>query len=151
MAGCWCLTAGESTLRDYWLRAVSLDHEVERLPYGPASALAWGPGGALVLCSAWAREPAYWKRATPPQLWLDPDGGGEWRRLLPGQTAGLAWPMWVNGRIVFVGDQDGVGNLYSVDSTGADLQQHTDHEDADGFARTPAPMGSASSITPWGT
>ncbi|MEJ7702397.1 MAG: hypothetical protein WKF47_01365 [Geodermatophilaceae bacterium] len=66
--------AGENTLRDHWLRAISLDREVERLPYGPASALAWGRGGALVLCSAWAREPAHWKRyrgGTAPQLWLD--------------------------------------------------------------------------------
>ncbi|MDQ4038592.1 MAG: PDZ domain-containing protein [Actinomycetota bacterium] len=136
--------AGEHTLRDHWLRAVSLDGEVERLPYGPASALAWGPEGALVLCSAWAREPAQWKRyrgGTAPQLWLDPDGSGTWRRLLPELTAGLAWPMWVHGRIAFVSDHDGVGNLYSVDREGADLRPHTEHEDADGYVRNPSTDG----------
>lgn len=136
--------AGENTLRDHWLRAISLDREVERLPYGPASALAWGPGGALVLCSAWAREPAHWKRyrgGTAPQLWLDSDGHGDWQRLLPGLTSGLAWPMWVDGRIVFLSDHEGIGNLYSVGPTGADLQRHTDHSQAQGYVRTPSTDG----------
>ncbi len=136
--------AGESTLRDHWLRAVSLDHEVERLPYGPASALTWGPDGALVLGSAWAREPAQWKRyrgGTAPQLWLDPDGTGTWRRLLPELKSGLAWPMWIGDRIVFVSDHEGIGNLYSVDPAGADLRRHTDHTEAEGYVRNPSSDG----------
>jgi len=136
--------AGENTLRDHWLRAVSLDHDVERLPYGPASALSWGPGGALVLGSAWSREPAHWKRyrgGTAPQLWLDPAGNGDWRRLLPELTAGLAWPMWVDERIVFVSDHEGVGNLYSVDPNGTELRRLTDHQDGDGYVRNPSTDG----------
>jgi len=136
--------AGENTLRDHWLRAISLDREVERLPYGPASALAWGRGGALVLCSAWAREPAHWKRyrgGTAPQLWLDPDGSGAWTRLLPELTAGLAWPMWIDGRIAFVSDHEGVGNLFSIDRGGADLRRHTDHDDTTGYVRNPSTDG----------
>ncbi|MDQ3735620.1 MAG: PDZ domain-containing protein [Actinomycetota bacterium] len=133
--------AGESTLRDHWLRAVSLDYEVDRLPHGPASALTWGPDGALVLCSAWTREPAQWKRyrgGTAPQLWLDPEGSGDWRRLLPELTAGLAWPMWIGDRIVFVSDHEGIGNLYSVDAAGEQLRRHTDHTEAEGYVRNPS-------------
>ncbi|MBA3339825.1 MAG: PDZ domain-containing protein [Geodermatophilaceae bacterium] len=136
--------AGQGTLRDHWLRAISLDGEIERLPYGPASALAWGPGGVLVLCSAWAREPAHWKRyrgGTAPQLWLDPGGSGDWLRLLPELTAGLAWPMWVDGRIVFLSDHEGIGNLYSVGPTGGDLQRHTQHSEQQGYVRNPSTDG----------
>jgi len=136
--------AGENTLRDHWLRAISLDHTIERLPYGPASTLAWGPDGALVLCSAWAREPAQWKRyrgGTAPQLWLDSDGSGAWSRLLPELTAGLAWPMWIDGRIAFVSDHEGVGNLYSVARDGSDLRPHTDHDDTTGYVRNPSTDG----------
>lgn len=136
--------AGESTLRDHWLRAVTLDNEVERLPYGPGSALGWGPGGGLVLCSAWAREPAHWKRyrgGTAPKLWLDRDGSGDWQRLLPDITAGLAWPMWIGERIAFVSDHEGIGNLYSVTADGEDLRRHTDHTANDGYVRNPSSDG----------
>lgn len=51
--------AGEDSLRAHWLKSVWPDGSVRRLPYGPASALAVHPGGAVVLGSVWTREPAH--------------------------------------------------------------------------------------------
>ncbi len=136
--------AGEDTLRDHWLKAVGPDGSLRRLPYGPASALAVHPGGAVVLGSAWAREPAYWKRyrgGTAPTLWIDRDGSGQFVRLLPQITAGMVAPMWIGDRIAFCSDHEGVGNLYSVTAAGEDLRRHTDHRPDDGYVRNPAGDG----------
>lgn len=128
---------GESMLRDRWLKAVDLDGAVERLPYGPALALARGNGGTVV-GSVWYREPAHWKRyrgGTAGQLWIDRGGTGEYERLLAELTAGLAWPMWLEGRLAFVSDHEGVGNLYSVTADGTDIRAHTHHEADQGYVR----------------
>ena len=37
-------------------------------------------------------------------------------------------PMWIGGRVWFLGDGDGVGNLYSCRPDGSELRRHTDHE-----------------------
>src|SRR6185437_9490437 len=48
-------------------------------------------------------------------------------------------PMIVDGRLVFLSDHEGTGNLYSTALDGGDLRRHTDH---DGFyARNPATDG----------
>ena len=137
-------SAGEDTLRDTWARVVGLDGSTRRLPYGPVSAIAAHPGGAIVLASAWSREPAHWKRyrgGTAPQLWIDRDGSGEFVRLLPEITAGLAAPMWIGDRLVFCSDHEGVANLYSVTADGADLRRHTHHQADDGYVRNPSSDG----------
>ncbi|WP_018348506.1 S41 family peptidase [Longispora albida] len=100
------------------------------LPHGLASTIAYGPGGAVVLGRNTA-DPARWKRyrgGTVGDLWIDPDGGGQFRRLV--QIAGnLAGPCWIGDRIYFLSDHQGVGNVYSCLPDGGGLRRHTDHED----------------------
>ncbi|CAN5832513.1 S41 family peptidase [soil metagenome] len=129
---------GEPVLRDVWLKAIDLEGAIERLAYGPASALARGDDGTIVVGSAWNREPAHWKRyrgGTAPQIWIDRGGTGDFERLLPEITAGLAWPTWLEGRVAFVSDHEGVGNLYSVAPDGTDLRKHTHHNADQGYVR----------------
>jgi tricorn protease len=103
----------------------------EELPVGPCRDLSWAPGGGGLAIVRNAYDPARWKRyrgGTAGQLWVDRAGDGKFRRLLADLDTNLAQPMWVGGRIYFVSDHEGVGNLYSVRPTGADLRRHTDHD-----------------------
>ncbi|MBT2521687.1 S41 family peptidase [Arthrobacter sp. ISL-28] len=107
----------------------------EELPFGPVESVAFGPEVGdekpVVVASVLSREPAWWKRyrgGTAGKLWIDADGNSEFERLLPDLEGNLADPMWVDGRIAFLSDHEGYGNLYSVLPNGSDLRRHTDHE-----------------------
>ena len=52
------------------------------------------------------------------------------RRVLAGLDSQFASPMLVGGRLAFLSDHEGTGNLYSCALDGTDLRRHTDH---DGF------------------
>ncbi|QCB98129.1 peptidase S41 [Arthrobacter sp. PAMC25564] len=108
----------------------------QALPFGPVESVAFGPvvgdERPVVLASVLAREPAWWKRyrgGGGGKLWIDGDGNGEFERLAPELDGNLADPMWVEGRIAFLSDHEGYGNLYSVLPNGTGLRRHTDHED----------------------
>ncbi|MFD7547222.1 S41 family peptidase [Streptomyces sp. NPDC059816] len=100
-----------------------------RLPWGPVSDLALAPldgePKTLLLTGKPPHEPAAWKRyrgGATGRLWLH----GE--RLLEGLGGHLESPMIVAGRIAFLSDHEGIGNLYSCRPDGTDLRRHTDHD-----------------------
>ncbi|MGZ5714252.1 MAG: S41 family peptidase [Caldimonas sp.] len=100
------------------------------LPYGQVNHLAFGPGERRVIGRNTA-DPARWKRyrgGTAGALWVDAEGDGSFRRM--SELAGnVTCPMWLDGRIWYLGDAEGVGNLYSCRPDGSDIRRHTDHED----------------------
>lgn len=108
----------------------------QELLFGPVESVAFGPvvgdERPVVLASVLSREPAWWKRyrgGAAGKLWIDADGNGEFVRLAAALDGNLTDPLWVKGRIAFLSDHEGYGNLYSVLPNGSDLRRHTDHED----------------------
>ena len=105
----------------------------ERVPLGQAQHLVSGPGGRRLIGRN-TIDPARWKRyrgGTAGHLWVESAAcDGQFRRMseLPGN---LTSPMWLGtgaaARVAFLGDGEGVGNLYSCTPEGTDLQRHTDH------------------------
>ncbi|MCC3271862.1 PDZ domain-containing protein [Arthrobacter zhangbolii] len=119
-----------------WAYTVPLDGTAPvKLPYGPVETIAEGPAVGderpMVIGSMLTREQAWWKRyrgGTAGKLWIDADGNGEFVRLVPELDGNLSDPMWIDGRVVFLSDHEGYGNLYSVTPQGTDLRRHTDFE-----------------------
>jgi len=123
-------THGQPFFRNYRAFTLSVDGGLpEMLPYGQVNHLAFGPGKAMVIGRNTA-DPARWKRyrgGTAGHLWIDADGGGNFRRMK--KLAGnITSPMWIGKRVWFLSDAEGVGNLYSCRPDGADVRRHTDHD-----------------------
>lgn len=126
---------GQPSHAHRWAYAVAHDGTARRLPYGPVGGVAHGPAGAVLLLSAGGGEAAWWKRyrgGLAGKLWLDADGSGEFSRFLPELNGNLSSPMWVEDRIAFLSDHEGVGDLYSVLPDGTDLRRHA-VDATDGF------------------
>jgi tricorn protease len=119
----------------------------ERMPLGAIDHLAFGPGGRRLIGRN-TGDPARWKRyrgGRVGQLWVEDEGevqrepsAPRFRRMTE-LTGNVSCPMWVGHRIYFVGDGEGVANLFSVTPDGRDLQRHTQH--ADWFVRHAASDG----------
>ena len=103
----------------------------KQINLGLARAISFGPEGGLVIGRN-TDDPARWKRyrgGTAGQIWIDRHGSGVFQPLLD-LHSNLASPLWLpggspEGRIYFISDHQGAGNLYSVLPDGADLQRHT--------------------------
>jgi tricorn protease len=132
------------------------DLSVANLP--PAGGESDGTAGTVALLTGtWGSfnsDPAYWKRyrgGTAGRLWLGPATalvsakqatgqhdapvqqavsrpGRPFRRLMADLPGQFASPMLVGGRLAFLSDHEGTGNIYSCAPDGTGLQRHTDHD-----------------------
>ncbi|MEK6238356.1 MAG: hypothetical protein N2C14_26870, partial [Planctomycetales bacterium] len=112
----------------------------EVLPIGSALTVSHGPQGGMVLGRN-CLDSARWKRyrgGLSGDLWIDRDGDGDFQRLLQ-LDGNPTCPLWLDERIYFVSDHEGIGNLYSCDLFGQDLTRHTE-EDAF-YVRNPSSDG----------
>ncbi|WP_393081942.1 S41 family peptidase [Streptomyces sp. LN704] len=113
-----------------WAHSVPTDGDPGgNLPWGPVADIAVadidGERRTLLLTGKPPHDPAAWKRyrgGAMGRLWL------HGQRLLAGIDGHLDSPMFVGGRIAFLSDHEGIGNLYSCAYDGSDLRRHTDHD-----------------------
>ena len=125
--------SGQSFDRFTWAYRVPADTGApRRLAFGPVADVALAPGARAVLNGSWGRDPAFWKRyrgGTSGRLWTAA-AEGPFRRILADLRGQFASPMLTRGRLAFLSDHEGTGNLYSCQLDGSDLRRHSDH---DGF------------------
>ncbi len=90
---------------------------------------------SIALLTSSYQDPAFWKRyrgGTSGRLWVaDQAADGSqptFRRLLADLRGQFFSPMLAGGRLAFISDFEGVGNIYSCALDGTDLRRHTDHD-----------------------
>lgn len=88
------------------------------------------PGGKGVVVGRHRWDLSRWKRykgGLAGELWVDAEGSGSWKRIFADRTEGFAYPIWQGGRLWFLSDMEGHGNLYSCDPDGGDVRRETNH------------------------
>ena len=106
------------------------------LPYGPVADLSLGAGQVALLngnFGSFGADPAHRKRyrgGTAGRLWVGSPAGGDtpFRRVLADLPGQFASPMIAGGRLAFLSDHEGTGNIYSCAPDGTGLRRHTDHD-----------------------
>jgi tricorn protease len=126
-----------------WAYAIPLEGAPpRRLPFGPVVDLALEETGTALLTGRMNNEPAYWKRyrgGTRGKLWTASAEDPLFTRVLAGLDGQLACPMLIGGRLFFLSDHEGTGNVYSCALDGGGVRRHTDHDGM--YARNPSTDG----------
>jgi tricorn protease len=138
----FCSDAGAPFVRETVAFRVDAEGgEPVALGIGHAVSIDVAAGGTTVVGRN-ALDPARWKRyrgGTAGHLWVDARGDGTYQRICRELNGNLVWPMWLDGRVFFLSDHEGIGNIYSVAPDGGDLRRHTDERDY--YVRFPATDG----------
>src|SRR5580692_9574953 len=132
-----------------WAYAVPRDAPPRRLPFGPVVDLALtGSATALLTGRMGSSDMAGWKRyrgGTAGKLWTataadpPPTSPSPFTRILADLRTQFGSPMLIGGRLFFLSDHEGTGNIYSCALDGTDLARHSDHDGA--YARNPSTDG----------
>ena len=99
------------------------------LNLGPATAI--GYNGRKVVLGRNNGDPARWKRyrgGTAGTLWLSANGK-TFTKILTRLKTNLTNPLWIDNRIYFISDHQGIGNIFSVNANGSQIRKHTEHKD----------------------
>jgi tricorn protease len=135
--------AGQPESQFTWAYAVPVEGAPpRRLPFGPVTDLALAETGTALLTGRLGGEPAYWKRyrgGSAGKLWTASAEDPLFTRILADLDGQVSAPMLVGGRLFFVSDHEGTGNIYSCALDGSGVRRHTDHDGM--YARNPATDG----------
>ena len=72
-----------------------------------------------------------YKGGTARQVWKYTEGSEEAVKLTTDYDGESHHPMFFQNRVYFISDRDGMMNIWSIDTNGGDLTQHTEHTDFD--------------------
>lgn len=118
-----------------------------QLAVGRALGIAFDQDDDRVLIERNRQDTARWKRyrgGTVGDVWIGSLAKASFRRLLDIEAqldgAGPVQPVFCAGRVYFVSDKDGIGNVWSTTPEGSDLRQHTHGREY--FVRTLRASGS---------
>ncbi len=135
--------AGQPETYLTWAYAVQVEGgPPRRLPFGPVGDLALEDAGTALLTGRMNNEPAYWKRyrgGTRGKLWTATEQDPLFTRVLADLDGQLASPMLIGGRLFFLSDHEGTGNIYSAALDGTGIRRHTDHDGM--YVRNPSTDG----------
>jgi tricorn protease len=112
------------------------------LPFGAVTDLAVEEAGTVLLTGSVAGEYAFWKRyrgGRIGRLWLATPADPLFTQILADLGGQLASPMVLGGRLFFLSDHEGTGNVYSCALDGTGVRRHTDHDGM--YARNPSTDG----------
>ena len=133
----FCSNHGQPFFRNWHAYTLALlpGSVPQRVPLGQINHLAFSASGRRVIGRNTV-DPARWKRyrgGTAGHLWMeDAVQRGRFTRL-SALRGNITSPLWLNERLYFISDGEGVGQLYSCAPDGQDLRRHTDH--AEFYAR----------------
>ncbi len=102
----------------------------EPMPAGLATSISFGPNAGKVILRN-MNDLAHWKRyrgGMTGDIWIDSGGKGKFRRLFK-LNGNVTQPRWIGERIYFISDHLGVGNIFSCNLKGKDIQSHTNYQD----------------------
>ncbi len=124
-------TSHYSTLPDLQLVSIDLESRVHtRVPLSQASEGVYDDSGDTLFFV----RPGYhrnvtkrYQGGTARKIWKFARDASEAEVLTPDYAGGSHSPMWWNGRVYFISDRDGTMNIWSMDSDGGTLEQHTNH------------------------
>src|ERR1051326_7153576 len=135
--------AGQPASYLAWAYAIPLEGAPpRRLPFGPVADLALEETGTALLTGRMNNELAFWKRyrgGTRGKLWTASHGDPLFTRVLADVDGQLSCPMLIGGRLFFLSDHEGTGNIYSCAPDGTGIRRHTDHDGM--YARNPSTDG----------
>ena len=112
------------------------------LPFGAVNDVAIEQAGTALLTGSVAGEPAFWKRyrgGRVGRLWTATEQDPLFTRVLADTGGQLASPMLIGGRLFFLSDHEGTGNIYSAALDGTGVRRHTDHDGM--YVRNPSTDG----------
>ena len=112
------------------------------LPFGTVTDVAIEDAGTALLTGSVVGEPAFWKRyrgGRTGKLWTASAADPVFTRVLAGLDGQLSAPMLIGGRLFFLSDHEGTGNIYSCALDGGGIARHTDHDGR--YARNPSTDG----------
>ncbi|MFQ5705042.1 MAG: S41 family peptidase [Gemmatimonadales bacterium] len=100
------------------------------IPLAQAAEGSYDPSGNTLYFTRFAEQGSRTKRykgGTAQSIWKFSPGQPEAQPLTPDYAGTSRNPMWWNGRVYFETDRDGTMNLWSMNTDGGDLVQHTHH------------------------